>query len=224
MWKLHCPCSQFLAGKLGPNFGGVGNNWIFCGPPAVSSFTINHVQSNCVVGSTRYVKQSEIPINDSMVDWYPDLRIYVIFFFFFYTDSIYSGYYTSVFVASLYICFEFKYCCAVLCSHLLTLCSQCSSRSLQDPEQPTRTEGMESGWWGSLWGVMDRSVMFWFICYTPVINLANLFFLLTMPHLPKRPKILPFYALLTLCSKIQGLNLTGWIGDQLNYLHHLKHL
>ena len=113
---------------------------------------------------------------------------------------------------------------AVLCSHLLTLCSQCSSRSLQDPEQPTRTEGMESGWWGSLWGVMDRSVMFWFICYTPVINLANLFFLLTMPHLPKRPKILPFYALLTLCSKIQGLNLTGWIGDQLNYLHHLKHL
>ena len=66
---------------------------------------------------------------------------------------------------------------------------------------------MGSGWWGSMWGVMDRSVMFWFIFYTPVMHLANLFFLLTMPHFRKGPKPFPSMFYNPLCSKIQGLNL-----------------
>ena len=136
MWKLHCPCSQFLAGKLGPNFGGVGNNWIFCGPPAVSSFTINHVQSNCVVGSTRYVKQSEIPINDSMVDWYPDLRIYVIFFFFFTLIRFILGtilvflLLLSIFVLSSNIA---VLCCALICLHCAVSALQDLYRTLNNP-------------------------------------------------------------------------------------------
>ena len=66
---------------------------------------------------------------------------------------------------------------------------------------------MGSGWWGFMWGVMDRSVMFWFICYTPVMHLANLFFLLTMAHFQRGPKPYPSMFYNPLCSKIQGLNL-----------------
>ena len=71
-------------------------------------------------------------------------------------------------------------CCALICLHSAVNALQDLYRSLNNPP-------VLKGW-----RVMNRSVMFLFICYTPVIHLANLFFLLTMPYCHKSPKPYPF--------------------------------
>ncbi|KAK7850831.1 hypothetical protein CFP56_043664, partial [Quercus suber] len=55
-------------------------------------------------------------------------------------------------------------------------------------------------------------------------SLHSPYFFLDEDILPTAENLTLLWSLLILCSKIQGLNFTGWIGGQLNNLHHLKHL